>query len=87
MKDNFEDTIKQLENIVNELENDELDLDTSVKKFEKGMELSKKCTKILEDAEKRISILINKEGELQEEKILQRKRNKKVSKGINEFYN
>ena len=30
MKDNFEDTIKQLENIVNELENDELDLDTSV---------------------------------------------------------
>ena len=67
MKDNFEDTIKQLENIVNELENDELDLDTSVKQFEKGMELSKKCTKILEDAEKRISILINKDGELQEE--------------------
>ena len=67
MKDNFEDTIKQLENIVNELENDELDLDTSVKMFEKGMELSKKCTKILEDAEKRISILINKDGELQEE--------------------
>ena len=67
MKDNFEDTIKQLENIVNELENDELDLDTSVKKFEKGTELSKKCTKILEDAEKRISILINKDGELQEE--------------------
>ena len=67
MKDNFEDTIKQLENIVNELENDELDLDTSVKKIEKGMELSKKCTKILEDAEKRISILINKDGELQEE--------------------
>lgn len=67
MKDNFEDTIKQLENIVNELENDELDLDISVKKFEKGMELSKKCTKILEDAEKRISILINKDGELQEE--------------------
>lgn len=67
MKENFEDTIKQLENIVNELENDELDLDTSVKKFEKGMEFSKKCTKILEDAEKRISILINKDGKLQEE--------------------
>ena len=67
MKDNFEDTIKQLENIVNELENDELDLDTSVRNVEKGMELSKKCTKILEDAEKRISILINKDGELQEE--------------------
>lgn len=45
MKDNFEDTIKQLENIVNELENDELDLDTSVKKFEKGMELSKNVLK------------------------------------------
>ena len=31
------------------------------------MELIKKRTKILEDAEKRISILINKDGELQEE--------------------
>ncbi len=70
MKNNFEDTIKQLEDIVKELESDNLDLDTSVEKFEKGMQLSKQCTKMLEDAEKRISILINKDGKIQEESFI-----------------
>ena len=40
---NFEDTMKKLENIANELEKGDLDLDTSVSKFEEGMKLSKKC--------------------------------------------
>ena len=51
---NFEDTMKKLENIANELEKGDLDLDTSVSKFEEGMKLSKKCNEILENAEKRI---------------------------------
>ena len=59
---NFEVAIKNLEQIVQELEKGDLNLDESVKKFEEGMELSKKCTKILEEAEKKITILI-KEGE------------------------
>ena len=50
-----------VETIANELENDNLDLDTSVKKFEEGMKLSQKCNKILEDAEKKITVLINGE--------------------------
>ena len=33
---NFEDTMKKLENIANELEKGDLDLDTSVSKFEEG---------------------------------------------------
>ena len=49
---NFEDTMKKLENIANELEKGDLDLDTSVSKFEEGMKLSKKCNEILENAEK-----------------------------------
>ena len=40
---NFEETIKKLEEIANELEKGDLDLDTSVSKFEEGMKLSKKC--------------------------------------------
>ena len=36
---NFEDTMKELENIVKELENGNLNLDDSVKKFEKGINL------------------------------------------------
>lgn len=63
---NFEDTMKKLEKIANELEKGDLDLDTSVTKFEEGMKLSKQCNKILEDAEKRISILINNGDELEE---------------------
>ena len=63
---NFEDTMKKLEEIANELEKGDLDLDTSVTKFEEGMKLSKQCNKILEDAEKRISILINNGDELEE---------------------
>ncbi|MCI9017079.1 MAG: exodeoxyribonuclease VII small subunit [Clostridia bacterium] len=57
----FEETIKQLEIIANELEKGDLSLDDSVSKFEEGMKLSKQCSKVLEDAEKRISILLKKE--------------------------
>lgn len=58
---NFEEAMKKLEELANELENENLDLDTSVKKFEEGMQLSKQCKKILDDAEKRITVLIDGE--------------------------
>ena len=66
-KVNFEETIKKLEEIAGQLEKGDLNLDQSVSKFEEGMELSKQCTKILEDAEKKITILIQKEDEITEE--------------------
>ena len=47
---NFEQAMEELEKIAAELEKGELDLDTSVSKFEEGMELSKKCNEILENA-------------------------------------
>lgn len=56
---NFENAMKQLEEIANKLEKNDLDLDKSVEIFEEGMKLSKKCSDILENAEKRITILIN----------------------------
>ena len=40
-------------------------------KFEEGMKLSKKCNEILENAEKKITILLQKEGELVEENFEQ----------------
>ena len=63
----FEEAMKQLEEIAAQLEKNDLDLDTSVKKFEEGMQLSKYCSKILEDAEKRITVLINSEDGLVEQ--------------------
>ncbi len=64
---NFENAIKKLEDIANELENGDLPLEKSVEKFEEGINLSKRCNKILEKAEKKISILISDGDKLVEE--------------------
>ena len=64
---NFEENMEELEKIVQELEKGELNLDDSIKKFEEGMKISKKCTEILEDAEKKITILIKKDDKIEEE--------------------
>lgn len=66
-KDKFEEAMKKLENIVTELENGNLNLDESVQKFEEGMKIAKQCNNILEDAEKKITILLEEDGELKEE--------------------
>ena len=68
MKKSFEEQISELEKIINELENGKLNLDDSVVKFEEGMKISKECSKMLENAEKKITILLNDEnGEVKEE--------------------
>ena len=68
MKKSFEEQITELEKIINDLENGNLNLDDSVVKFEEGMKISKECNKMLENAEKKITILLNSEnGELKEE--------------------
>ncbi len=65
-ENNFEKSMESLEKIVTELENGELNLDESVKKFEEGMKIAQKCNNILEDAEKKITILLEKNGDLEE---------------------
>ena len=67
---NFEEAMKNLEVIATQLEKGDLNLDESVAKFEEGMKLSKACSKILDDAEKKITILIQKEDELVEENFV-----------------
>lgn len=67
MKKSFEEQIEELEGIVKELEKGELSLEDSVTKFEQGIKISKECNKTLEEAEKKITILINQDGELKEE--------------------
>ena len=69
MKKSFEEQMENLEKIVAELENGELSLDESVSKFEEGIKISKECNKTLEEAEKKITILINNDGETKEEEF------------------
>ena len=63
----FEENMEKLEQIVTELEKGDLNLDDSVKKFEEGIKVSKECNKMLEEAEKKITILINDENGIKEE--------------------
>lgn len=67
-KTNFEEVIQELEEIAQALEKGDLSLEQSVEKFEKGMQLSAQCKQILENAEKKITMLVqNAQGEKQEE--------------------
>ena len=64
---NFEENVEQLEKVVQELENGNLNLEDSIKKFEEGMSISKKCNEILEEEEKKITVLIKKDDGVEEE--------------------
>lgn len=55
----FEDSIKELEKIVEKLEKGDVGLDESLELFEKGIKLSKSCNEMLDKAEKKVSVLIN----------------------------
>ena len=70
-ENNFEKSMENLENIVTELEKGELNLDESVKKFEEGMKIAKQCNNILENAEKKITILLEKNGDFEESLLIQ----------------
>ena len=67
---NFEESMKKLEEIANELEKGNLSLDESVNKFEEVMKLSKKCNDLLDSAEKKITMLINNNGKIEEENFV-----------------
>lgn len=54
----FEELMETLEEITNKLEKEQISLYDSVKLFEEGMNISKECNKKLEEAEKRITMLV-----------------------------
>jgi len=54
----FEDALKRLEEIIEELENGGLSLDDTIKKFEEGMKLCKLCRRKIEEAELKIEKLM-----------------------------
>ncbi len=64
MADKFETSIKELEETVRALESGNVSLDESLMLFEKGVKLTKTCQKLLNEAEKKVSILVNDDGEI-----------------------
>ena len=58
----FEQSIKELEKIVNELESGELDLDKSITKYTEAMKLIEFCETKLSNATETINKLVNENG-------------------------
>ena len=54
----FEDALKKLEKIVDDLESGNLPLDDALAKYEEGIKLSRMCAKKLEVAKKKVEILM-----------------------------
>ena len=58
----FEDALERLETIVDRLEQGDLELEQALAAFEQGVALTRRCAGQLEDAERRIEVLV-REGE------------------------
>jgi len=61
-EENFEAAMKRLETIVRELEEGDLTLEASLAAFEEGMKLLKFCSAKLEEAEKKVMLLVRESG-------------------------
>ncbi|MBD3183662.1 exodeoxyribonuclease VII small subunit [Candidatus Poribacteria bacterium] len=66
----FEDALARLEKIVEDLEKGELPLDQALTAFEEGIRLSRICTNQLNEAERKIEVLLKgKDGQLEIEEF------------------
>ncbi|HLR64997.1 MAG TPA: exodeoxyribonuclease VII small subunit [Pseudogracilibacillus sp.] len=59
----FEEAMEQLEEIVKQLEDEDLPLEKAISYYEQGMKLSKLCNDLLEDAEKKVTLLVEENNE------------------------
>jgi len=64
-KEKFEDALEKLENIVREMEAGEMPLDSALKSFEEGIRLIRFCSTKLDETQRRVEQLLEKENSLQ----------------------
>ena len=60
----FEKSVQELDSIVEKMESGELNLEQSLELFERRVKLTRECRKILDDAEKKIEILLESTKDL-----------------------
>jgi exodeoxyribonuclease VII small subunit len=67
-KKSFEAALKELEEIVKQMESGDLSLEDSVKKYESGMKISKFCLDLLDKTEKKITLVTrDQDGRIKQE--------------------
>lgn len=65
-KKKFEEKLKELETIVEELEKGDIDLDSSIEKYTKAMKLVKECDTELKNVEEQISKIVLENNETED---------------------
>lgn len=64
-KKTFESALTKLEKITEELEDGDLSLENSLKKFDEGIQLAEFCTGQLSEAKAKVELLLEKDGKLE----------------------
>ena len=62
-KPGFEQSLQELESLVEKMEQGDLSLEDSLSHFERGVQLSRACQKSLKEAEQKVEILMKKNGQ------------------------
>ena len=63
-KEKFEEALKKLEDILRKMEEGNMALDESLRAFEEGIRLSRLCAEKLDDAERKVEILLKEEDKV-----------------------
>ena len=59
----FEASLKELETLVEKMDQGELSLEESLQHFERGIQLTRNCQQALKDAEQKVDMLLKKNGQ------------------------
>ncbi|MGD8842567.1 MAG: exodeoxyribonuclease VII small subunit [Gammaproteobacteria bacterium] len=60
----FETALSELEALVEKMERGDLSLDESLQQFERGVQLTRSCQQALKDAEQKVQVLLEKDGQI-----------------------
>jgi len=59
----FEEAMEELEKLVEQMERGDISLEESLKSFERGIRLTRACQQALQEAEQKVQILLEKNGQ------------------------
>ncbi|MDD5108328.1 MAG: exodeoxyribonuclease VII small subunit [Candidatus Omnitrophica bacterium] len=65
----FEEDLKKLQKIVEELASGKISLGESLKKYEEGIKIAQSCSQVLMDAQRKVELLMKKDGKFSLEKF------------------
>lgn len=68
-KSTFEEDLKKLQKIVEELAGGKITLGESLKKYEEGIKIAQSCSQVLADAQRKVELLMKKDGKFSLEKF------------------